>query len=241
MSGPSTTPTERVSAAVPSGAPGVRIMDDWDGFGQRLTGERHSDLHRCAGRAARNCARPTSGSAIRPPSSSSSISRRWSGIARARGQRNSPGGGRAAPHLYACGGRAVGEDPQVLQVVGRGSRRSPMRPAPSCPSPREAIAARPPTARTDRRAARIEAANVAAEIEVAQAQTIVSELVLRATTIALRRARRLGDRSRASLDRLLAQRPHARLAQSAIYKDRIVGDYAVNGAPPPFQWRIGQS
>ncbi|RWC26159.1 MAG: hypothetical protein EOS70_32060 [Mesorhizobium sp.] len=26
-----------------------------------------------------------------------------------------------------------------------------------------------------------------------------------------------------------------------IYKDRIVGDYAVNGTPPPYQWGIGRS
>ena len=25
-----------------------------------------------------------------------------------------------------------------------------------------------------------------------------------------------------------------------IYKNRIVGDYAVNGTTPPYQWRIGQ-
>jgi hypothetical protein len=24
-----------------------------------------------------------------------------------------------------------------------------------------------------------------------------------------------------------------------IYKDRIVGDFAVNGTPPPAQWKIG--
>ena len=26
-----------------------------------------------------------------------------------------------------------------------------------------------------------------------------------------------------------------------IYKHRIIGDFAVNGTPPPYQWRIGAS
>jgi len=26
-----------------------------------------------------------------------------------------------------------------------------------------------------------------------------------------------------------------------VYKERVVGDFAVNGAPPPLTWRIGQA
>src|SRR5690606_29510264 len=37
---------ERISVAVPVDAPGVERIDDWDGFGQRLTGSGTTRFHR---------------------------------------------------------------------------------------------------------------------------------------------------------------------------------------------------
>jgi alkylation response protein AidB-like acyl-CoA dehydrogenase len=58
-------------------------------------------------------------------------------------------------------------------------------------------------------------------------------------------SRRFGGRSASATKFPLALDRHWRNARTLashnprIYKERIVGDYAVNGTPPPYQWRIG--
>jgi len=78
-----------------------------------------------------------------------------------------------------------------------------------------------------------------ADIEVGQAQRVVADLVLSATTRifdALGGSATLRDRG---LDR------HWRNARTLVshnpvaFKTRIIGDYAVNGALPPEPWRVG--
>ncbi|MBF3094011.1 monooxygenase, partial [Pseudomonas aeruginosa] len=82
-------------------------------------------------------------------------------------------------------------------------------------------------------------ANVAAEIESAKAQAIVAELVLQATS-------ELFDASGASavgrgkqLDRHWRNARTAASHNPLIYKQRIVGDWEINGSEPPYVWQIG--
>lgn len=130
-------------------------------------------------------------------------------------------------------------DPQVLQVVGRvhsqayaagGILQHAAQALQRC---HDATLSRNPEA--------IEAANIRAEIEIAQAQTTIASLVLDATAQAFNalgasatlRSKRL-DRHWRNAHTVLSHNP-------LIYKERIVGDYAVNRTPPPFQWHIGQA
>ena len=82
-------------------------------------------------------------------------------------------------------------------------------------------------------------ANIAAEIESAKAQAIVAELVLQATS-------ELFDASGASavgrgkqLDRHWRNARTAASHNPLIYKQRIVGDWEINGSEPPYVWQIG--
>ena len=79
------------------------------------------------------------------------------------------------------------------------------------------------------------------EIEIYQAQTIIVEQVLEATSTlfnglgASALSRTLGfDRFWRNARTLASHNP-------VIYKERLVGDYAVNGTPPPVYWIAGKS
>jgi alkylation response protein AidB-like acyl-CoA dehydrogenase len=86
-----------------------------------------------------------------------------------------------------------------------------------------------------------ETANIAAEIEIAQAQTTISSLVLEATSLLFDALGASATSVSNSLDRYWRNARTITSHDPRIYKDRIVGDFVVNGMPPPFQWRIGQS
>ena len=85
-----------------------------------------------------------------------------------------------------------------------------------------------------------ETANIAAEIEIAQAQTTITSLVLEATSTLFDALGASATSVSKSLDRHWRNARTITSHNPKIYKDRIVGDFVVNGAPPPFQWRIGQ-
>jgi alkylation response protein AidB-like acyl-CoA dehydrogenase len=78
-----------------------------------------------------------------------------------------------------------------------------------------------------------------ADIEVWQAQQVVSDLVLSAATRIFDALGGSATLREKSLDR------HWRNARTLVshnpvaFKTRIIGDFAVNGTPPPGQWRVG--
>jgi len=78
-----------------------------------------------------------------------------------------------------------------------------------------------------------------AELEVCQSLNVVTDLIIDASG-------RLFDALGASatlrpqgLDRFWRNARTLASHNPRIYKDRIVGDFAVNGTPPPPQWKIG--
>jgi hypothetical protein len=83
-----------------------------------------------------------------------------------------------------------------------------------------------------------EAANIAAEIEIAQAQTTISALVLEATSALFDALGASATSVSKSFDQYWRNARTVTSHNPRIYKDRIVGDFVVNGTPPPFQWRI---
>jgi alkylation response protein AidB-like acyl-CoA dehydrogenase len=80
-----------------------------------------------------------------------------------------------------------------------------------------------------------------AELESAQAQSVIIDLVLEAATIAFDALGASAIKRDAGLDRHWRNARTLASHNPRIYKERIVGDYAVNGTPPPPQWRIGQA
>ena len=81
--------------------------------------------------------------------------------------------------------------------------------------------------------------NAIAELETSQALTVVTDLILNASTIAVDALGASSTRKSLGLDRHWRNVRTLSSHNPRIYKDRIVGDFAVNGTPPPYQWRIG--
>ena len=74
-----------------------------------------------------------------------------------------------------------------------------------------------------------------------QAQTTISSLALEATASLFDALGASATSLSKSLDRHWRNARTITSHNPRIYKDRVVGDFGVNGTPPPFQWRIGQS
>lgn len=85
-----------------------------------------------------------------------------------------------------------------------------------------------------------EAAAIAeAEIEIWQAQTVVSQLVLDATANVFDALGASATLRPQALDRHWRNARTITSHNPRIYKDRIVGEFAVKGTLPAGQWRIG--
>ena len=86
-----------------------------------------------------------------------------------------------------------------------------------------------------------EQANAIAELETSQAVPVVTNLILEASTLIFDTLGASAARKPVALDRHWRNARTLSSHNPRIYKDRIVGDFAVNGTPPPYQWRIGQA
>ncbi len=82
-------------------------------------------------------------------------------------------------------------------------------------------------------------ANVAAEIESATAQGVVSDLIQRATSQLFNALGAPDVRQGKALDRHWRNARTVSSHNPVIYKARIVGDWVINGTEPPFVWQIG--
>jgi alkylation response protein AidB-like acyl-CoA dehydrogenase len=227
---------ETISAVIAAKAPGVAIVDDWDGFGQRLT----------ASGAATFADVPVEPDHVLSAEQRFAYSAAFVqevhhatlvGIARAASADAARAvAERRRTYSHAAASRSSG-DPQVLQVVGRVHSLTYAAGAVMLKAA-EALE-RCFEQRAEPRLA--EGANIAAEIEIAQAQTTISSLVLEATASLFDALGASATSVSRSLDRYWRNARTITSHNPRIYKDRVVGDFVVNGAPPPFQWRIGQS
>jgi alkylation response protein AidB-like acyl-CoA dehydrogenase len=227
---------ETVSAVIAAKAPGVEIVDDWDGFGQKLTASGAATFtevpvepeHVASGEERFGY----SAAFVQQVHHATlvGIARAASGdAARAVAERRRNYSHAAAPRSSA--------DPQVLQVVGRVHS---LTYAAGAVMLKAAEALERSFEHRDHADLR-EAANITAEIEIAQAQTTISSLVLEATSALFDALGASATSVSKSLDRYWRNARTITSHNPRIYKDRIVGDFVVNGTPPPFQWRIGQA
>ena len=236
--GASNEAEEWVSVIVSATAAGVDIVDDWDGFGQRLTGSGTSTFANS----------PIEPDEVRPAESRFKYSAAFvqlvhlatlAGIARATANDTAKAvAERQRAYSHGAAARSS-EDPQVLQVVGR--VHSLAYAAGAIVLKTAESLQRAFDARLSGDAEAEEAENVLAELEVAQAQTVVADLTLRATAVLFDALGASATGRGKSLDRYWRNARTIASHNPLIYKERIVGDYAVNRTPPPFQWRIGQS
>jgi len=224
--------TEYVSLAVPAAAPGVVIEDDWDGFGQRLTGSgttRFNGVQIGADQILRRV------SVEQPPKTSYIIAyyqlfhlAALAGIARAV-LKDAIDFTRAKTRTFAVPGKSSPRhDPLVQKVIGRLASLS-FAADTLVGAVADAIDEAYQAALGGRDAADL---STSANIKAYEAQQIVIDHVLEATTLlfeiggasATSEARRL-DRYWRNARTLASHNP-------AIQRARAVGDYWLNGTPP---------
>ncbi|MBV2132212.1 acyl-CoA dehydrogenase family protein [Pseudomonas sp. MAP12] len=225
-----------VIAAVSTRQSGVRHSDDWDGFGQRTTGSGTSvfdnavveeeNLIDFASRFKYQTALYQLVLLAVLAGSGRGALRDFSHEVRQRTRIFSTGN---APR--------VSQDAQVLQVIGKASAQ--VYAAEAAAVRAAGAAQRAYESHFGHDAQAEHAANVAAELESAQAQVVIAELVLRAASDLFNA---LGASATSELKQLDRHWRNARTAAShnpLIYKERIIGDWEVNGSEPPYVWQIG--
>jgi len=227
---------ELVTAIVPATAEGVGIEDDWAGFGQRLTGSGTTTFVDTPVDEDEVLARETFakyGTAFAQMVHLATLA----GIARAAARDVAEAvAERRRSYSHAAAARSA-DDPQVLQAVGRVRSQAyaagaiVLKAAESVQRACDAHLAGDPDL-TD-------AASVEAEIEVAQAQTVVARLALDATASLFDALGASATAREKGLDRYWRNARTIASHNPLIYKERVVGDYAVNGTRPPFGWQTG--
>lgn len=227
---------KRVFVTVRSDAEGVEVLDDWNGFGQRLTASGTTHVRGVAVDIA-NILSAEDKFPYSPALYQIVHLANLAGIGRAlTGEVAAAVAARARSFSNGNAAR-VAQDPQVLQVVG--SVRAAAYSAGAIVLKTAEALERAYQASVSGDACALKKAVDIAELEIAQSQTVVSDLILDAST-------RMFDALSASatlrplgLDRFWRNARTLTSHNPRIYKDRIVGDYAVNGTPPPGQWKIG--
>ncbi|WP_223540883.1 acyl-CoA dehydrogenase family protein [Pseudomonas sp. BF-RE-26] len=225
-----------VIAAVRVQQPGITQSDDWDGFGQRTTGSGTSVFE----------------NAVVEPEDLLDFATRFkyqTAFYQLVLLAVQTGAGRAAVHditkevrkrtrIFSTGNAShVSQDVQVQQVVGKASAQvyaahaTTLRAAAALQVAYESRFAHDEVAERE--------ANIAAELESAQAQVVIADLVLRATSDLFNALSASATSTGKALDRHWRNARTAASHNPLIYKERIIGDWEINGTEPPYVWQIG--
>ncbi|AZD22637.1 Acyl-CoA dehydrogenase [Pseudomonas chlororaphis subsp. aurantiaca] len=225
-----------VIAAVRTRQPGIVQSDDWDGFGQRTTGSGTAHFVD-AEVEAENLIDFATRFKYQTAFYQLVLLTTLAGIGRAA-VRDVAHEVRNRKRIYSHGNAPrVSEDAQVQQVVGEisalvyAAEASAVRAAE--PAQQAYLARFAGNDEAER------AANVAAEIQSATAQVVVTELIQRATSELFNALGASDIRQGKALDRHWRNARTVSSHNPVIYKARIVGDWAINGSEPPFVWQIG--
>ncbi|GAA3668322.1 acyl-CoA dehydrogenase family protein [Arthrobacter ginkgonis] len=233
----------RVIAAVPARQPGVRLEDDWDGFGQRTTGTGTTVFHDAAVDEAHLIDFDTRFK-YQAAFYQAVLLAVLAGTARAA-ERDFAAELAARKRTFSQGAAALArEDPQLLQVIGEVSAAA-FAGAATVARVAEALqgayesALRLHAGEVDEE--EDAAANDAAELASAQGQVALTPLALAAVTHAFDALAASATSTGKDLDR------HWRNARTAgnhnpwVFKARLVGDLAVNGRTWPTIWAVGSA
>ncbi|ROM72673.1 monooxygenase [Pseudomonas brassicacearum] len=225
-----------VIAAVHVHQPGVKQSDDWDGFGQRTTGSGTSVFENAVVEAENLI-----DFATRFKYQTAFYQLVLLAVL--------TGSGRAAvrditeqvnkrTRIFSTGNASqVSQDVQVQQVVGKASAQVYAAEATALRA--AGASQRAYESRFGRNPETEHTANIAAELESAQAQVVISDLVLRATSDLFNALGASATSTSKALDRHWRNARTAASHNPLIYKERIIGDWEINGTEPPYVWQIG--
>jgi alkylation response protein AidB-like acyl-CoA dehydrogenase len=234
---------KRVIAAVNRHQEGVELADDWDGFGQRTTGTGTSTFTDAVVEEE-NLIDFDTRFAYQTAFYQQVLLTVLAGSARAA-ERDFAAEVRKRTRTFShAAANVAAEDPQLLQVIGEVSSAAFVATA-AVQRVSDALQAAHDSAISLRDGEigvdEDEAANDAAELASAQAQVALTPLVLNAISHAFDSLAASGTSQSKNLDR------HWRNARTAgshnpwVFKARLIGDLAVNGAELPRVWAIGAS
>jgi alkylation response protein AidB-like acyl-CoA dehydrogenase len=208
-------------------------VDDWDGMGQRLTASGTSHFVDV----------PVEDAEVVKEDGPFAYSQAFyqlvhlatlAGIGRAASEDVAAAvASRRRTYSHAAATRPA-EDPQVLQVVGR-VRSAAYGAGAVVLNAAEALEAAFEEGKAGNTSAAL-AANAVAQLETWQAQAVVTDLILESTAIVFDALGASATLRPAGLDRYWRNARTISSHNPRIYKDRIVGDFAVNGTLPPPQW-----
>ncbi|EPF69953.1 acyl-CoA dehydrogenase family protein [Acinetobacter rudis] len=225
---------ESVIAATRTAQDGVKIDDDWDGFGQRMTGSGTTTLVNAeVDELIPFDSRFKYQTAFYQLFHLAALS----GIAYAAVDEFKQQV-RQRTRVFSHGnGERTDQDVQVLQVIGKASAQAYAAEAITLQAARASQQAYQAHFAQDEE--REKQANIVAEIESAQGQVVISDLVLELTSKLFDTLGASAASSKKSLDRFWR---NARVISShnpIIYKEKIIGDWEVNAKEPIFVWQIG--
>ncbi|MBB3306879.1 MULTISPECIES: acyl-CoA dehydrogenase family protein [unclassified Enterobacter] len=226
-----------VIALVNTQQPGVTREDDWDGFGQRLTGSgttRFANAHVEQEHVYDFATRFRYQTAFYQHVLLATLA----GIGRAAA-RDGAQAVAARNRVYSHGNGGVArQDAQILQVIGEITSLAFAVEATVIRATHSLQSAYVAHVSSDE--AQVAAANVLAEAEAGQAQVIASELVTRAATELFNALGASDTRVSKALDRHWRNARTVSSHNPVVYKARDIGDWKVNGTPPTEIWQIGR-
>lgn len=222
-------------ALVPATAEGVTRVDDWKGFGQSLTGSgttRFDAVRLTADQVVPFRERFAYQTAfyqlilnITQAGISRAILRDGAGAVRARR--------RGFSHASAA---LPADDPQIQQVIGRLSVTAFAVEAAVLASARSLDA----VFSALRAGAPADALIIRAELDAGRAQALASQLVPAAATQFFDALGASATDRDAALDRHWRNSRTIAQHNPAIFKERVIGDHAINGTPPVGLWQVGE-
>jgi len=225
-----------VIAAVSAHLQGVQRRDDWDGFGQRTTGSGTS-VFVDAPVEEENLIDFASRFRYQTALYQLVLLAVLAGSGRAA-LRDFAAEVRRRTRIFSTGNAPrVSQDPQIQQVIGKAAAQVYAAEAAALRAAGAAQRAYETHFGQDRSAEH--EANVAAELESAKAQAAIAELVLRATSDLFNALGASATSVEKQLDRHWRNARTAASHNPLIYKERIVGDWEINGTEPPYVWQIG--
>ncbi len=226
-----------VIALVSTHQSAVERIDDWDGFGQRLTGSGTTRFHQAqvdASHVYDFADRFRYQTAFYQQVLLATLA----GISRAI-VRDVTAAVQQRQRVYSHGNAGQARnDVQILQVIGQITSWSYATEATVNQSTQELQHAY--EAHLSHDAAYVQQVNIAAELAAAKAQVIASDLVPRAATELFNALGASDTRLSKTLDRHWRNARTVASHNPVIYKARNVGDWQVNGKEPTFIWQIGR-
>ncbi|NTZ64065.1 acyl-CoA dehydrogenase family protein [Agrobacterium tumefaciens] len=222
---------ESIMALVKTTVPGTSIVDDWNGFGQRLTASGTAVFDQVL----------LDDNDIAPSAS------RWpflTAFAQLAHLATLVGIGRAASNAVAeyvrsrkrtyshAAASIASDDPQVLQLVGKVF-------ANAHGANSVVLSAADAYHRTIAQGLTDRTAVGELEVQIYQSQVVVHQLILDATTVLFDGLGASALSNELGLDRYWRNARAISSHNPVIYKERQIGDFAVNGSLPPDLWTTG--